>query len=89
MSDLVEFLNARLDEDEISWTMNHGDMRMRMLREVEAKRRILDIHRFGRGNDYWYNCDVTFPCATLRALAAVYSGHSDYDPEWSLSEPGR
>jgi Family of unknown function (DUF6221) len=26
---------------------------------------------------------VDWPCPTLRALAAVWSGHPDYDPEWA------
>ena len=55
----------------------------RVLREVEAKRRILahaqaaeqdvpDIYAYDLAADY-----------VLRALAAVYAGHPDYDEAWA------
>lgn len=44
----------------------------RMLREVEAKRKILD------GFD-----PIEHPVGPLLALAAVYCDHPDYDPAWT------
>jgi hypothetical protein len=47
----------------------------RVLREVEAKRRILAEHS---GN---HKCGWWIPgCPTVEALAAVYSDHPDYQP---------
>ncbi|NKV28226.1 hypothetical protein GS921_00335 [Rhodococcus hoagii] len=138
MSDLVEFLRARLDEDrqaaqaaldadkmfvddggftiEYRWariTIHQSGGRgtgfasgapspARVLREGEAKRQIIEPHK--RAD--WFvpdadqtgaciqcskECDenghlaiVAWPCPTLRALAAVYSDHCDYQQEWSL-----
>jgi hypothetical protein len=66
-----------------------------VLREVAAKRAILALHQEcpeWRGTcetclsdrreyaELW--CPDDWPCATLRALAAVYSDHPDYDSEW-------
>ena len=66
----------------------------RVLREVEAKRKILAEHRIDPellpGVCYrcrygvpahWESAD--WPCPTLRALAAPYSDHPDYDPGWA------
>ena len=67
----------------------------RVLAECEAKRRIVEMHHstpapgvdrdgFDLGG-YWCNeCDdgISWPCPTLRALAAVYAGHPDYRDEW-------
>ncbi|MFB7222430.1 DUF6221 family protein [Streptomyces sp. NPDC056227] len=63
----------------------------RVLREVEAKRRIVDDYHYestlpdgtalnecgtcGAANDPW-------PCPTLRLLALPYSGHADYREDW-------
>lgn len=87
MSDIVEFLRARLDEDEREarvclnrWIEGHGTRRRwdRQLREVEAKRRMVVGHP----------CDdcgaVNDPCLTLLYLASVYSDHPDYDPSWRV-----
>jgi hypothetical protein len=71
----------------------------RILREVEAKRAILAEHQpvvaglqsvTGEG---CRTCDETgvgvvspgWPCATVRALASVFSDHADYDPAWKVS----
>lgn len=65
----------------------------RALREVAAKRAILAEHRqwvFG-GTTGCSTCHAGHeigdpppgPCPTLRALAAVYSDHRDYDPAWA------
>ena len=105
MSDLTEFLLARIAEDEREagdadearlwqWSQ-HGHMIIadaghmqrftpsRMLRECEAKRRIVDEHARHKGDcdrDYQYG---DHPCSTLRALASAYSDHPHYDPAWS------
>lgn len=97
MSDLVTFLRARLDEDEHaateerdadSWNEYDDDTYnspARVLREVEAKRRIVSLYRLsfrkdgqpspegGYAEAYW---DV------LRLLAEPYSDHPDFDPSW-------
>ena len=63
----------------------------RALREVEAGRRILYDHapqakgqrtvcsRCHYGNPLGAN----WPCLTMESLAAVYSDHPDYRPEWA------
>ncbi|GAA3027359.1 DUF6221 family protein [Streptosporangium longisporum] len=58
----------------------------RVLREVAAKRRILDMH----GDDQHYcvydeagtNGWSGAPCLTVRLLALSYPGHRDYREEW-------
>lgn len=65
----------------------------RVLREVEAKRAIAAIHSPNRHGD----CSVcitervgymeewstdTWPCRTVRLLAAIWDGHPDFRPEW-------
>ncbi len=63
----------------------------RMLREVEAKRRLLALHGQSDpdGHDssgYRFSCshcDQTAPCASLRLLALPFADHPDYLPEWS------
>jgi hypothetical protein len=53
----------------------------RVLREVDAKRRILalqDPAECEPGPYYWLAAN-----AALRALAAVYADHPDYDPKWA------
>jgi uncharacterized protein DUF6221 len=118
MSDPVTFLNARLDEDEAAakralemgtgvWalaphfhTARHSPDRV--LREVTAKRVIVDEHehRFEMAEhpEYGFGCDLCHRhdeygmppgvnwCGTIRALAAVYSDHADYRDEWALGE---
>lgn len=93
MSDLIKFLRARLDEDEAAAeTWRERDLRP--LREVEAKRAILAEHA---SDDHWCarppdpdwvvyeggeRLVRTYPCGTLRTLAAIYSDHPDYQQEW-------
>jgi hypothetical protein len=65
----------------------------RVLREVEFKRAILAEHDpepwgephpellrcgQGHGDEYWEE----WPCAEVRALAALYDGHPGYRAEW-------
>ena len=98
---LNEFLLARIAEDErharklaetdrrpvlsLAVTVNHPE---RLLLEVEAKRRIVDLHS---GPDYWESADfhlcvdsmtANSDCETLRALAMPYADHPDYREEW-------
>lgn len=82
MSDLVAFIRARVDEDETRWTGGERGgthwpwLEQRMLREVEAKRRILNAY-------------ATLPVSqasapvALLALAAVYSDHPEFESAWS------
>ena len=70
----------------------------RLLAECEAKRRIVDMHSHSSpvaGAPRRLRADAvatevgvtgepeTRPCDTLRALAAIWSDHPDYDPDWS------
>ena len=140
---LVEFLKARLDEDEAiartaaddpgigeRWEGDHDSVRnadadgsgfiavgpwesgvgafgphaachdpARVLREVEAKRRIMARHKIGDPAYGWppRSCegcgevgeicdprvDDIDKCPELRDLAAVYSDHPDYRQEWA------
>ena len=64
----------------------------RILREVEAKRKIVAEHAMEPGflppscsrcyetDDDWEA--LLWPCPTIRALASVYSDHPDYDETW-------
>lgn len=110
MSGLAQFLAARLDEDaEDSWDKHEGGCATagpiafscdcgypaRVLREVEAKRKILAEHEpqpWGEPHPELSRCpahgDETsgwwteWPCVEVRALAAVWSDHPDYDEAW-------
>jgi Family of unknown function (DUF6221) len=70
----------------------------RVLLEVAAKRAILDLHYPGAAphgapegmeicageesdGDTW-EMATRWPCPTVQALAAIYSGHPDYRQEW-------
>jgi hypothetical protein len=54
----------------------------RALREAEAKRAVSALHGNGNVPDSCSYCHEAWPCRTVRFLAAVYSGHRDYRPEW-------
>lgn len=110
MSELVDFLRARLDEDEAAARgVNRGlwNSRValldpdlyghvirqhpaRVMAEVEAKRRIVEIHREGDPDKDWRFCEQCsederlepFPCATVRLLALPYADHPDCREEW-------
>ncbi len=97
---LAKFLEARIADDEAHWEGDadwgdaHGTCyecganQARMLREVDAKRKILAEHT---PND---PCDAhdaslrSIPCDTLRALAAIWSDHPDYDKAWEGADDG-
>lgn len=65
---------------------------VRVLREVDAKRKLVRWH-YRRPGPKWdtpeaegfecATCDQQFPCLTLRLLAAVYSDRDGYREEWS------
>lgn len=72
----------------------------RVLREVAAKRRVMERHCLYDGigskyTDYCEGCpsgdDSGYPevelndCPELRDLAAPYSDHPDFDPNWSTT----
>lgn len=121
MVGIVEFLNARLNEDVViafmgeEWSAEDWEAAAgsgivathiarhdpaRALREVTAKRALIAPHT----RDDWYEladettgscescssyCDeagcrhvVRWPCATLKAIAAVYADHEDYRTDW-------
>jgi hypothetical protein len=95
--DLTEFLAARLNDDEAAAKAmrNRWDGRSpRMLHEVEAKRAILALHPMGAESHHGEVgyicglCEQRWPCATLRALAAVYSDHEDYSGKAKRHDEG-
>lgn len=72
-------------------TRDHHDLTgwldpARRLREAEAKRAILALHVPMWPDDpdssTCARCGLAWPCATLRALAAIWSGHPDHRQEW-------
>lgn len=85
--DLVEFIRARLDEDEQRAPLAGQIMRLRaatskfgdrLLTEIKAKRRLLDylVALEDKAlNDNWWNLDTTEP---LLLLALPYADHPDY-----------
>jgi Family of unknown function (DUF6221) len=88
MNDLVAFLAARLGEAE-ALARRALIWQPLALRMVEAGRAILAEHAGGYPG-YCAVCHAggfdwdpeRWPCATVRALAAVYSDHPDYRDEW-------
>jgi len=54
----------------------------RVLREIEAKRAILENSVFVM-DKYAGGMYLDFVRETLRHLAAIYSDHPDYNPKWS------
>ena len=89
MSGIAEFLNERIDEDAAD---PGGWPTARVLREVAARRTILALHPPMWPDDpdstTCSRCGLAWPCATLRALAAVYSDHPDYPDLASVPVPG-
>lgn len=80
-----------LDEADAHHIARHDPARV--LREVEAQRRIIDEHkpyaldahdRHGAmvGCAVCEHADTPYPCRTLRLLTLPYAGHPDYLPEW-------
>jgi hypothetical protein len=88
MTTIVEFLQARLADDEYGATHSgplpvpEANFHRRTLAEVAAKRRI--VHRYQVAP-----IDEMAPLLEdIRDLATVYTDHADYDPAWRpLDEP--
>jgi len=59
----------------------------RVLAEVEAKRRMLDLHQSTAGQhpDFCGHDMHELPCPTVRLLALPYAGHEGYREEWRPS----
>ena len=65
----------------------------RVLAEIDAKRRILEIHhhiecqhdRYGPDGDC-AECGNEYPCETVHLLAQPYAGHDGWREEWQLSD---
>lgn len=112
MSDIVAFLEARIEEDQINATMRtvHAEgcdwlpdesgytypcdcgVPERLLAECASRRAIIELHpRAGDGccstcvTDWGQQETEQFPCPTLRAVAAPYASHEDFDPDWRLA----
>lgn len=106
---IVEFLEARIAEDEARAdaihslaTERYGGVPVyrnvsgspaRILREVAAKRELLelhydgnpgpgDVHYCGTCHDYYMHQAEDWPCETVRVLASAFSDHPDFDEEW-------
>jgi hypothetical protein len=89
VTDIVEFLRARLDEDE-AWGRSpecgYQQDPARVLREVEAKRRIVEsCSPQSLDNSCADPGERCLAEVTLEALALPYSDHPDYQPEWNLT----
>ncbi|SEN29543.1 DUF6221 family protein [Actinacidiphila rubida] len=96
MADLIEFLRTRLEEDRAAAAVP-PQVAGRLLRDAEAKQRLLTVHVpdavsvHGRQcaecrvpEPGWeYGVPSPFPCRTLRILAAAYADHPDYQPDWT------
>jgi hypothetical protein len=112
VTDLADFLRARLDETAeqadqlhtvscsihpqgLEQTWCDCDYPARVLADVEAKRRIIELHRVLRepisDDDVLVCCTCEdrqdhhaayWPCQTLRLLAVSYADHPDYRDEW-------
>ena len=67
----------------------------RVLRQVEKLRRVVEEHLPDMELHHHtpQDCPIcyyagtareAFPCPTIRALAAIWSDHPDYDPDWRI-----
>ena len=86
---ITEFLKARIAEDEydanreLLWgtTQTLTRMNARIIDECAAKRAILA--KTPRNGDFYDPGSYT-SAHTVRALAAVYADHADYQEGWAL-----
>lgn len=79
---------AIISDAEMQGEHSHASVGVaRVLRECEAKRRIVAAHRDVIGDiETTHPCDGTLgviECDTLRALASAYADHPDFDPAWA------
>lgn len=85
---ITEFLLARIAEDQEAARPFPGAADLRVLRECAAKRAIIGLAdealeaEVKRRDASALGADLMHQ-DTLRALAAVYSDHPDYQPEWA------
>ncbi|MEV4164949.1 DUF6221 family protein [Nonomuraea dietziae] len=89
MDELIAFLRERLDEDERAAQAGRPAPRgpARELREVEAKRRILEeLESFVADAEYLpqdeRNADTATAFGIVRLLAMPYDDHDDFREEW-------
>ena len=54
----------------------------RVLAECAAKRAIIEAHT--EAGPVCMPCEHEWPCATIRAVASVYSDRPDYRQEWAI-----
>lgn len=75
---------TRVTQQAQAWNADHIARHdpARVLREVEAKRRILDEHYPVDPCDAHDASARTIPCDTLLLLALPYAGHEAYREEW-------
>ena len=101
ISDLLAFVDARLDEKEAS--AKAADDPARVLREVAAKRKLIAfaLENAARIDGEWGDCHEAAEIArgqcgdygedeaieVLGPLAAIDSDHPDYRQEWADWEP--
>lgn len=87
--DIIEFLGARLDEDETQYGGRNGSGRLRL--EVQAKRELLAVLEQAR---QYYNRhpmvdagEVSGLYTAVKLAASVYADHPDYPGlPWTASE---
>jgi hypothetical protein len=84
MSDLIEFLLARIEEDEENvhswWHLQSVAVLDRALAECEAKRRMIAHYR----SIDWSRSDGRDDAAVfLRLMALPYANHPAYRSDWS------
>lgn len=73
-------MDLRMARDMAQHSARHNPARV--LREVEAKRAILARHTKEVWDGSCFDCAEPYPCPTVRAIAAVYADHADYDEAW-------
>jgi hypothetical protein len=85
MRDLIEFLLARIDEDEQNvhswWHLQSVAVLDRALAECEAKRRMIG-HYTGVDWSREPAGGQEYAAGFLRLLALPYAGHPDYRSQW-------
>jgi hypothetical protein len=96
--DLIDWLRAQLDTceaknlrvlqgDNWDWFAGSESGSRRALQEVKIFRELLDLHgNYGTpplsSMDECRDCVNTWPCPTVRLLAAIFSDRPGYREEW-------
>lgn len=84
---ITEFLEARIVEDEEQireWDRSSPFSTERLLAECSAKRAVIECAAdYSPELEHGDNGQWAFE-VTLRALAAVYKDHPDYNTDWAL-----